>query len=165
MLTITPDQREALLRCVSDTVGCIDYEEDEPIEREVLALPVAAALADDLALPDAEGRYGIHNLPRDELVPWLEHEMMISLGDGMERLAVWHTCLTLLGDLGHEIEGSIYGPMTCHCDAPECAERRRLAPCLAWIKARAKSHRGETHEELADAWWEHVDEIGGLDGW
>ncbi len=123
MLTVTPDQRDALLSECDDDVAC---SETESYWAAVRRMPVVTALVDDLVLPSAEGRYEVSNVPRDAFISYLEHALMNALqapaGTQGPFLRTWHACVTLLGELGHEIDGSIYKQITCHC--AECEWNR-----------------------------------------
>lgn len=66
------------------------------------------------------------------MIEFLTHELQGVLAAGLcpqERwLPVWHACIDLLADLGHEPEGDIYDRVVCRC--PYCEkqrdERRRM---------------------------------------
>jgi hypothetical protein len=123
LLILTQDQRDGLLVCCD----CCDN-------------PSSAAVADDLILPDRAGSYAI-TLPQDVFVQFLEHELHLMLQSGLDErwLRAWHACVTLLDDLGHEVDGSVYEEVACHCPG-----------CLAEGAHRAQYHaalRGAESEE------------------
>jgi hypothetical protein len=122
MLTVTPEQRDALLHECDDNIGFADDKEPNPYS--VRMMPVITALVDDLTLPDAEGLYEISSVARPELIQFLKHAQMCALETGMEPpfRRTWYTCMTLLADLGYELEGSIYSGITCDC--VDCAKGR-----------------------------------------
>jgi hypothetical protein len=128
-ITVTSEQRDALLYECDDNVGFADDKEPNPYS--VRMMPVITALVDDLALSDAEGLYEISSVPRAELIQFLEHALVCALGTGMEPpfLRIWYTCMTLLADLGYEIEGSVYSGIACHCE--DCARAQERFDALS----------------------------------
>jgi hypothetical protein len=121
MLSITQEQRDALLLACDDRVRYVIAAESKPEMPALGSMPIVEALADDLILADADGRYEIRSLDREDLIAFLEHELQSALEYGTqdELLRIWHTCVTLLDQLGHEVEGSIYDRIVCGCAACE----------------------------------------------
>ncbi len=150
--TITPEQRDALLDVCDDRV---DFEA-EGIEW-YLHGPTVAAIADDLVLTRADGSCEL-TLPRETLIPFLEHELMCTLEQFDTRfLRRWHVCVMLLQALEHEPQGGFFDGMQCGCadcerDRAERADRDRR------VEALLRENPHPTLEQLSEAsgWPVHV---------
>ena len=128
-LVVTPRQRDALLYVADDAASHTLDDEGWGAER----LPIVTAVIDDLVLPDADGLYRLC-LPREMAIDFLTHELRLVLEGGLcptgRWLPVWHACVDLLADLGHEPEGDIYEGIACccgYCKRQAEEYRRKLA--------------------------------------
>jgi hypothetical protein len=120
-LAVTPDQRDALLYECGDVVE-FGTDKKDPDGVSARRMPVAVALADDLAAPNADGVYEISSVPRDVLIPWLTHTLVLALEAGTQGifLQIWQACGMLLRDLGYDIAGAMFDPDRMICCCSDC---------------------------------------------
>ncbi len=111
--------------------------------------------------PDGDGSGRIKRVARDQLINFLTHQLNEAhfvLDTGWLRL--WHVCVSLLEQLGHQPEGDIDTGVDCHCGACERRDRRLAGFDVCFRRMQAEGRDWGDFERFEDltAYFAEADE-------